>query len=64
MDTFEDMEEMICPCYDLKLKDIVKAIKEQNITTVEELGEVTGAGTLCGSCLEDLEEIIKKYANK
>jgi NAD(P)H-nitrite reductase large subunit len=58
--TMNDLEEMICPCFDLTKGDILKAIKEHNITSVEELSEVTGAGTICGACLYELEEIVEE----
>jgi bacterioferritin-associated ferredoxin len=60
----DDMNEVICPCYDLTLKDLVDAIKENDITTVEELNSVTGAGNICGACLYELEEIVEKYKAK
>lgn len=60
----DDMEEIICPCYDLTLKNLVDAIKEHNITTVEELSNVTGAGNICGACMDDLEKIVEKYKAK
>ena len=59
-----DLDEMICPCYDLTLKNIIDVIKEHKITTVEELSEITGAGTICGACIYELEEIVEKYREK
>ena len=60
----DDMNEVICPCYDLTLKDLVDAIKENDITTVEELSNITGAGNICGACVYELEEIVEKYKAK
>jgi NAD(P)H-nitrite reductase large subunit len=37
---------------------IVKAIKEQNLTTVEEVQETTSAGTGCGGCVPDIEALL------
>jgi len=37
---------------------IVKAIKEKNLTTVEEVQDATTAGTGCGSCVPDIEETL------
>lgn len=55
-----DMNELVCPCFDLTKKDIVEAIKA-GATSLEALGEATGAGTMCGACIEELEEILKEY---
>ena len=60
----DDMNEMICPCYDLTLKMLVDAIKKHNIKTVDELSAITGAGTICGARLNELEEIVEKYKSK
>lgn len=41
---------------------IVKAIKEKGLKTVEEVGEATDAGTVCGQCQDDIQEILKEEA--
>ena len=63
----------VCTCRKVTLGEIVHAIKENNATTVEQIGELTDAGTACGCCKcpEDdfgdpkmelyLEQIITKF---
>jgi len=51
---------VICNCNEIYKSEIVKAIKEQGLKTVEEVGKVTSAGTVCGSCIEDIENILKE----
>jgi|AntRauTorcE11897_2_1112592.scaffolds.fasta_scaffold00001_310 NAD(P)H-nitrite reductase large subunit len=60
----EDLNEVICPCYGLTKKDLIKSIKENNITSVEELSEVTSAGNICGACIGDLEDLVEEYKQK
>jgi bacterioferritin-associated ferredoxin len=50
---------LICICKDVYSEDIEKAVREQNLRTVEEVGEVTGAGTVCGLCQSEVEAIIE-----
>jgi len=38
--------------------EIVKAIKEKGLKTVEEVGEETNAGTGCGGCQDDIQAIL------
>jgi NAD(P)H-nitrite reductase large subunit len=38
----------------------VKAIREKSLSTVEQVQEETTAGTVCGSCIEDIESILKE----
>ena len=54
----EDIE--ICHCNGIMKSEIVKAIKEKGLTTVDEVGEETTAGTVCGSCVPDIEEFLKE----
>ena len=55
-----DSNEIICNCMQVTRGDIVKAIKDKALQTLEEIGEETEAGTGCGSCLEDIEKILKE----
>lgn len=51
-------DELICICNEIYKNTIVKAIKEKGLKTVEEVGEVTEAGTVCGQCQDDIQEIL------
>lgn len=50
-------DDIICTCYDITVKDIKDAYTN-GATTLDEIGEATKAGTLCGACLSDLEELL------
>jgi NAD(P)H-nitrite reductase large subunit len=51
--------EYVCTCFNLTKEDILFAIKEKGLQTVEEIGEETLAGTVCGACIGDLLAIVK-----
>lgn len=51
-------EEIICNCMGVSKEDIIKAIKEKGCKTVEDIQEETDAGTGCGGCLDDIQEIL------
>lgn len=51
-------DKLICTCMDVYKSTIVKAIKEKGLKTVEEVGEATDAGTGCGQCQDDIQEIL------
>jgi len=40
--------------------EIVKAIREKGLKTVEEVQDATEAGTVCGGCVDDIEEILRE----
>jgi len=54
----EDIE--ICHCMGIMKSEIVKAIQDKGLTTVEEVQDETTAGTVCGGCIPDLEDILKE----
>ena len=50
---------LVCKCFGVTEDQIVKAIKENNLTTVEEVTNFTKAGGGCGDCQEDIRHILK-----
>ena len=59
-----EQDELICSCMDVYKSTIVKAIKEKGLKTVEEVGEETEAGTVCGQCQDDIQELLDEINNK
>ncbi|PLY05246.1 MAG: (2Fe-2S)-binding protein [Arcobacter sp.] len=58
----------VCKCKHVTLGEILYAIKEKNATTIEEIGELTDAGTSCKCCQceeKDIgEEKMELYLNQ
>ena len=40
--------------------EIIDAIKNDHLKTVDDVGDATEAGTVCGSCQDDIAEILKE----
>lgn len=55
-----DAGRTICACFGVGKKTIEKAIREQNLGTAEDIGQALSAGTNCGSCIPELNEILLK----
>lgn len=53
-----DLDEIVCHCNEVSYGEIVKAIKEKGLKTVDEVGEATEAGTGCGGCQDTIQEIL------
>ena len=51
-------DEIICHCQGITRGQIQEAIREKGLTTFVEVSEATEAGTICGSCQDDIEEIL------
>jgi len=40
----------VCTCKDVTLGEIIYAVKEKGAKTIEDIGNITDAGTACGCC--------------
>ena len=49
---------LVCKCFGVTEDQIIKAIKENALTTVEEVTNFTKAGGGCGDCQEDIKAIL------
>ncbi|MEY8338210.1 (2Fe-2S)-binding protein [Lachnospiraceae bacterium 62-35] len=50
-------DKIVCTCLGVTNGMIKEAI-DKGATTLEEVQEATGAGTVCGSCNDDIQHII------
>jgi assimilatory nitrate reductase catalytic subunit len=55
-----DRGPVICVCFDVGLKTIVAAIRDQQLANVAAIGGALGAGTNCGSCRPALARILSE----
>ena len=51
--------KIVCECFGITENEIVKAIEENNLTTLEEVTNFTKAGGACGNCHENILELLK-----
>ncbi|HOY39817.1 MAG: (2Fe-2S)-binding protein [Bacteroidales bacterium] len=55
-----EKNKIICTCNQVTYGEIEDAVLNHGCDSVEKVQEKTEAGTVCGGCIEDIEEIIKK----
>lgn len=56
-----EKDKMICTCFSVTEKQIINAIKENNLKTVEDVTHYTKAGGACGHCKDSIQTILNKY---
>lgn len=56
----EKNDELICACMYVTRNTIESAIRERKLNSVEEVGDYTEAGTNCGACLSEIEDILEE----
>lgn len=57
-------ERLVCKCFSVTDKKIIRAIKENNLKTVEEVTNYTKAGGGCGKCRPEIEKLLKEFREK
>jgi NAD(P)H-nitrite reductase large subunit len=55
-----DLQETVCFCANVSVGDIKAAVEAGN-KTLEQVQEVTGAGTHCGGCVGKVEALIEQF---
>lgn len=53
-----DHDEIICNCMQVTRGEIIEAIKNKGLTSIEGVGRETEAGEVCESCHDDIQEIL------
>ncbi len=53
-------ENVVCKCFDVTEEKIRKVAIENHLTTVDEVTHFTKAGGGCGTCIPDIEKILKE----
>lgn len=53
-----DRGAIVCVCFDIGVRTIIAAIRDQRLTDVAAVGAAIGAGTNCGSCRPALARLI------
>ena len=53
-----DRGAILCVCFDVGLKQIIAAIADQALTSVEAVGAALSAGTNCGSCRPEIRRLL------
>ena len=51
-------EKIICECFGVTDKEIERAVRENNLATIEDVTNYTKAGGGCGNCHEAIQQII------
>ena len=55
-----DKGAIVCVCFDVGMKTILRAVSEQSLTSVAEVGAALNAGTNCGSCRPAIARLLEQ----
>ena len=57
-------EKIVCKCFSVTDQKIIRAIKENNLKTVEEVTHYTKAGGGCGKCKPEIQNLLNEFWEK
>ncbi len=58
-----DMDKVVCSCMNVTNGMIRDAVKS-GAKTLEEVQDATGAGTVCGACLDDVKRLVEEFCSE
>ena len=58
-----DLDKIVCNCQSVT-NGMIKDAVDAGASTLEEVQDATGAGTVCGACIENIEHIIEQFVNE
>ncbi len=58
-----NLEKIVCNCLSVT-SGMIKEAVDSGASTVEEVQEATGAGTVCGACLEEVERLVGSFVSE
>ncbi len=53
-------DEIICTCNEITREVIEDAIRDKKLKTIEQVGDKTTAGTVCGACVDEIYLILEE----
>lgn len=58
-----DLDKIVCNCMSVTNGDIKEAVYS-GASTLEEVQEATGAGTICGGCIDDVQRVVDFFTTE
>lgn len=56
-------DKIVCNCMSVT-NGMIKDAVDAGAYTLDEVQEATGAGTVCGACLEDVERLVEQFVSE
>ncbi len=60
----KEEDSIICTCNEIRQSEIEHAIREKGLKTIEDVGDETTAGTVCGGCVDEIYLLLEKINRK
>lgn len=58
-----NLDKIVCTCANVT-NGMIKDAVDSGASTLEEVQEATGAGTVCGACLDDVQRLVDFFVEE
>lgn len=58
-----NLDKIVCNCLNVT-NGMIKEAVDSGASTLEDVQEITGAGTVCGACLDDVERLVAFFVSE
>lgn len=58
-----NLDKVVCNCLNIT-NGMIKDAVDAGAHTLEDVQEATGAGTVCGACIEDVQHLVEYFINE
>lgn len=58
-----NLDKVVCNCLNIT-NGMIKDAVDAGARTLEDVQEATGAGTVCGACIEDVQHLVEYFINE
>lgn len=58
-----NLDKVVCNCLNIT-NGMIKDAVDAGAHTLEDVQESTGAGTVCGACIEDIQHLVDYFVNE
>ena len=58
-----DSDKVVCNCLNVT-NGMIKDAVDNGANTLEEVQKITGAGTACGACVDNVQHLVEQYVSE
>lgn len=58
-----NLDKTVCYCRNVT-NGMIKDAVDSGASTLEEVQEATGAGTVCGACIENVQHLVEEFVRE
>lgn len=58
-----NLDKVVCNCLNVT-NGMIKDAVDAGASSLEEVQEATGAGTVCGACVEDVKHLVDQFISE